>query len=166
MAQKGPSPSLRVRRATHLYFATVAIFLLAVLVGLAIVALSSEGIVRGVTITGAGGILASLALLLKGPISQFYDNASAEDRYEHYLISREITEARLRRNFEKLSPTQQAFEYHLLLEQREDERRAFDSLGSRSSRSTRRPRTTTRIQRERQKPITSRDAKSIESESR
>lgn len=166
MAQKGPDANLRVRRASHLYFATVAVFLLAVLVGLVTMALSSGGLVRGVTVAGAGGILASLTLLLKGPISRFYDNAVREDIYEHHLISREIKEERIRRYWEKLSPAQQKLEWELLLEQRKDERRAFDSLGEGASSRTKRIRSNTLIQRDHQKPLASRDAKVVDSESR
>lgn len=166
MTQEGPGANLRVRWALRLYLATVAIFLLAVLVGLATMALSSDGFVRGVTVTGAGGILASLTLLLKGPISRFYDDAVRENRYEHYMISREVKEERLRRTWEELSPVQQKLEFQFWLEQRKDERRAFESLEGGTSSSAKRSRASVPIGRDHKETSVSQDAKAVESESR
>lgn len=125
--QKGLGANLRVRWALYLYLATVAVFLLTVVAGISSMMLTSGGFSRGVTLTGAGGILGSLTLLLKGPISRFYDNAVAESKYENIMVSRERNEDRLRRNWENISQDRRELEFHFWLERKEDERQALES---------------------------------------
>jgi len=95
--------------------------------------LTSGGFACGATLTGAGGILGALTLLLKGPIGRFYDNAIAESRYEHYVEQRLSHEKHVRRNLEKFSPDKKEFELQVWRERKEDERLAFESLESRDS---------------------------------
>jgi hypothetical protein len=166
MTQEALNADLRVRWAFRLYLATVAIFLLAVLTGLVIATTTSGGLTRGLTLTGAGGVLGSLTLLLRGPITRFYNDAVGEKILEHYMVSRETNEDNMRRNWKDFTPEQQELEYELWLEQRADERRAFDSLRGGNSNRTRRTRASMSAKREPRKLGTSHDVKTVESESR
>jgi hypothetical protein len=166
MTQGTLNADLRVRWAFRLYLATVAIFLLAVLAGLVIAATNSGGLTRGLTLTGAGGVLGSLTLLLRGPITRFYNNAVGEKILEHYMSSRETNEDNMRQNWKDFSPEQQKLEYELWLEQRADERRAFDSLRGGNSNRTRHTQASAPGKRGPGKLSTSHDAGAVESESR